>query len=262
MARPRKCRRICREPEYLLFRPDGIAVTESVILTLDEFEAIRLVDQENKTHEQCARMMDVSRTTVTEIYERARAKIADCLVNGKQLAIHGGDYRLCDGSVQSCCGCDCHHTDGQSGGAEIPKGENTMRIAVTHENGQVFQHFGHTAEFKLYDVQDGQITGQSVVPTLGSGHGALAGFLKLSHVDVLICGGIGGGAQIALREAGIQLYGGVQGNCDAAVEALLKDQLNYDPDARCDHHDHEHSEDHVCGEHGCGSHSCGSHSCH
>jgi len=260
MPRPRKCRRICREPEYVLFRPDGIAVRESVILTVDEFETIRLVDQEKKTHEQCALQMDVSRTTVTEIYERARAKIADCLISGKQLAIQGGDYRLCDGSAQKSCGCSCHRAKETAQGADIPKGENTMRIAVTHENGQVFQHFGHTAEFKLYDVENGQITGSSVVPTLGSGHGALAGFLKLSRADVLICGGIGGGAQMALKEAGIQLYGGVQGDCDAAVEALLRNQLNYDPEARCDHHDHEHGEGHACGEHTCGEHSCGSHS--
>lgn len=133
-----------------------------------------------------------------------------------------------------------------------------MRIAVTYENGQVFQHFGHTAEFKFYDVADGKITGEEVLSTLGSGHGALAGFLSMNRVDVLICGGIGGGAQNALKEAGIQFYGGVSGSADAAVLALLNGTLGYNPDVRCSHHDHEHGE----GGHTCGSHGCGSHSCH
>ncbi len=254
MARPRKCRRICQEPEYGLFRPEGAAAQETIVLSLDEFETIRLVDLEKKTHEQCAARMEISRTTVTEIYERARYKIADSLVNGKHLAIRGGDYRVCGGAEENCCGC-CR----RSAMADIPKGENSMRIAVTHEEGKVFQHFGHTAQFKLYDVEDGKVISTAVVPTLGSGHGALAGFLKLSHTDVLICGGIGGGAQQALQQAGIQLYGGVQGDCDAAVKAYLAGSLSYDPDVHCDHHDHEHGEGHICGEHGCGGHHCGQH---
>ena len=128
-----------------------------------------------------------------------------------------------------------------------------MRIAVTYENGKVFQHFGHTASFAIYDVENGEIKGSAVVPTLGSGHGALAGFLKNSRVEVLICGGIGAGAQAALKEAGIQLFGGVQGSCEEAVKALISGKLNYDPEVHCDHHDHEHGDDeHHCGEHGCG----------
>ena len=135
-----------------------------------------------------------------------------------------------------------------------------MRIAVTYENGQIFQHFGHTEQFKLYDAENGTIVAQQVVDTNGSGHGALAGFLKDAGVDALICGGIGMGAQNALAEAGIRLYGGVQGSADAAALALAQGKLTYDPDARCDHHDH-HGEGHDCGhhgeEHGCGHHSCG-----
>ena len=76
-------------------------------------------------------------------------------------------------------------------------------------------------------------------------------------VDTLICGGIGGGAQAALAEAGIKLYGGVSGDADAAVSALLSGNLGYDPNVHCDHHDHAHGEDgHTCGDHGCGKHSC------
>lgn len=132
-----------------------------------------------------------------------------------------------------------------------------MKIGVTYENGQIFQHFGHTEQFKIYDVQAGKITGSEVVDTNGSGHGALAGFLQAHQVEVLICGGIGAGAQNALAAAGIKLYGGVSGDADAAVEALLRDELAYNPDVQCNHHGEHHHEGGNCGSHGCGTHTCG-----
>lgn len=133
-----------------------------------------------------------------------------------------------------------------------------MKIAVTYENGQIFQHFGHTEEFKVYEVEDGKVVKSEVMGSNGSGHGALAGLLFNSGVDVLICGGIGGGAQNALAQAGIKLYGGVSGSADAAVEALLAGELDYNPNVKCNHHDHEHGEGHSCGSHEEG-HSCGNH---
>lgn len=131
-----------------------------------------------------------------------------------------------------------------------------MKIAVTYENGEVFQHFGHSAEFKVYQVNGKEIVSSEIVVTNGSGHGALAGLLSDMGVDVLICGGIGMGAQNALSAAGIKLYGGVSGSADAAVKALLDGDLSYDPDVHCDHHDH--GEGHSCGEdkHGCGGSGC------
>ena len=123
-----------------------------------------------------------------------------------------------------------------------------MRVAVTYDNGTIFQHFGHTEEFKLYDIENNEIVGEQVVPTMGSGHGALAGFLAAKGVDALICGGIGGGAQNALAQAGIRLFGGVSGSADEAVRALIAGNLGYNPDVHCSHHAHEHS----CGEHRCG----------
>lgn len=135
-----------------------------------------------------------------------------------------------------------------------------MRIAVTYENGMVFQHFGHTEFFKLYDAENGQIVRTQVVNTNSQGHGALASFLTQTKVDVLICGGIGSGAQIALAEAGIQLFGGVSGQADDAVRAYLDGTLGYDPNVRCSHHEHAHS----CGEHVCheNKHACSGNSCH
>ncbi len=134
-----------------------------------------------------------------------------------------------------------------------------MKIAVTYENGNIFQHFGHTEQFKIYTIENNMVSSSEVVNTNGSGHGALAGFLSANGVDTLICGGIGGGAQMALAEAGIRLYGGVSGSADAAVSALLAGDLGYDPDVKCDHHEHEHGEGHSCGSHGCGGGSCGNH---
>ena len=123
-----------------------------------------------------------------------------------------------------------------------------MKVAVTYENGNIFQHFGHTEAFKIYDIEDGRIAASRVEDTNGSGHGALAGVLKEWKVDTLICGGIGAGAQTALAEAGIRLYGGASGSADAAVEALLAGKLDYNPDVQCGHH----GENHHGG--GCGSH--------
>ncbi len=132
-----------------------------------------------------------------------------------------------------------------------------MRIAVTYENGMIFQHFGHTEQFKVYDVENGNIVKEEVIGNNGNGHGALAMLLAGQKVDVLICGGIGGGAQMALAEAGIKLYGGVSGEADAAVKALLDNHLDYNPDVKCNHHGEEHEHHGNCGSGGCGSHSCG-----
>ena len=135
------------------------------------------------------------------------------------------------------------------------KGDNTMRIAVTYENGNIFQHFGHTEQFKIYDAEDGKIVAEHIADTNGNGHGALAGFLSSMGVDVLICGGIGGGAQNALASAGIKLYGGASGSCDEAANALLRGTLVYNPDVQCSHHEEHHGGEcgHSChgDKHGC-----------
>ena len=131
-----------------------------------------------------------------------------------------------------------------------------MRIAVTYEDGKVFQHFGHTQQFKIYDVDNQKVVKSEIVDTMGSGHGALAGFLTNLNVDVLICGGIGQGAKNALASMNIKLYGGVSGEADDVVEALLNEQLEYNENVQCSHHEHGH--DHSCGEHHCGEnkHGC------
>ena len=129
-----------------------------------------------------------------------------------------------------------------------------MKIAVTYENGNIYQHFGHTETFKVYTVEDGKIVSSELVGANGAGHGALATLLAGEGIDVLICGGIGGGAQAALTERGIELCAGAEGDADEAVAAYLKGEL-VNTGANCHHHDDEHH----CGEHGCGEHE---HDCH
>ncbi len=255
MPRPRKCRKVCHMPKVCDFVPVGQDENQTaVVLTVDEFETIRLIDEQGFSQEECSSYMQVARTTAQAIYNTARAKIATALVEGMPLRIEGGDYRLCEGKedVCHCGGCQRHRYGDQF----QEKGEKQMRIAVTYEDGNIFQHFGHSEQFKLYDVEDGKIVNTQVVDTNGQGHGALAGFLTGAKADVLICGGIGGGAQNALAQAGIKLYGGVAGSCDAAVEALLANNLGYNPNVACSHHGH--GEGHSCGGHSCGEdkHGC------
>ena len=251
MPRPQKERFVCCQPRNDSFSPGSCPHGQPVMLTVDEYEAVRLIDLENCTQEECAAQMRVSRTTVQGIYSCARWKIADALVNGKKLIISGGDYATC-----KCCGEQCgrgflKQCSNRSCRKQQPGGTN-MNIAVAYENGNIFQHFGRTEQFKIYEIKDGKIAHSEIIGTMGNSHGALAGFLSSHKVDTLICGGIGGGAQQKLSEAGIRLFGGVSGSADEAVTNLLAGKLSYDPDVHCEHHDREHGDEgHSCGDHGC-----------
>ena len=223
MPRKQRCRWIGGYPDCWEFFPEETASKEPVIMSLDEFETIRLLDREGMTQEQCAERMGVARSTVTAIYDSARRKMAEALVDGKHLLIRGGNYRLKDQGTERI----------------IQKGTDSMRIAVTYENGEIFQHFGHTEQFKLYDVEDGKVTRAAVVDTNGSGHGALATFLQAFQVDKLICGGIGGGAINALKQAFILVVGGAEGDVREVAEAFLNNTLKLRENFRCSHHHHE-----------------------
>ena len=242
MARPVKSRKVCRLPVCWNFYGNG-GSGSGIMLTVEEYETIRLIDYMGLSQEECARQMDGSRATIQALYTEARKKLARFLVEGASLRIEGGNYILCE----------------QKDGG---KGEKKMKIAVAYENGQVFQHFGHTEQFKIYEVEEGKVVASMVVDTNGQGHGALGGFLAEQGVDVLICGGIGGGARNALAAAGIQLFGGACGDADAQVASFLSGNLNYDPDVMCSHHGEGHGEGHHCGGHHGGDHGCGNHGCH
>ncbi|SHL02601.1 Predicted DNA-binding protein, UPF0251 family [Selenomonas ruminantium] len=250
MSRPTKLKRIHALPAVSRFIPEAAGDNPPVAITIEEYECIRLMDYEGMTQEECARVMGVARTTVQALYVAARKRIAGCLVEARPLVITGGSFELCKA-------CSSHAPFRRL----VKEGsEHTMKLAVTYENGQIFQHFGHTSQFKVYTIEEGVIQESHVLSSNGAGHGALATLLQEADIDTLICGGIGAGAQNALANAGIALYGGVQGDADTAVHAFLDGKLAYDPAVRCNHHDH--GEGHTCGSHGCGGHGHGHGGCH
>ena len=124
MARPRKWRKICCLPENSRFGPLGVQCSSAppVVMTVDEYETVRLIDLESMTQEECAEKMHVARTTIQSIYALARNKIADSLVNGKVLLIDGGDFKLCDGGGSRCGGGGCRRH--RHGGNETPGNQN------------------------------------------------------------------------------------------------------------------------------------------
>lgn len=241
MPRPNKPKCVQKLPICQTYYPAGKENScHEIVLSVEEYETLRLLDYQGMTQAQCARQMGIARATVQSLYTEARKKTARFLVEGAGLCIRGGNF--------------CVEEPKEKNGSE--KGVFKMKIAVTYENGEVFQHFGHTEQFKVYTAEDGKILSSEIVDTNGSGHGALAGFLKNLGVEVLICGGIGGGARNALAEAGIRLFPGACGNADAQAEAFLAGSLNYNPDTMCNHHHHEGEGCHGHGEEG---HTCGGH---
>ena len=243
MPRPNKPKCVGKLPVCQKFVPaSGGEKFHEILLHVEEYETLRLIDYQGLTQEACAEQMKVGRATVQAMYTEARKKLARFLVEASVLRISGGSYVL-----------------KEEGEGKVQKGRNHMKIAVTYENGEVFQHFGHTEYFKVYDTEDGKILSSEVISADGFGHGALAGFLKDQKIQVLICGGIGGGARNALAEEGIRLFPGACGNADAQVEAYLAGSLEYDPDTVCSHHHHEDNGN--CSGHGHGDH-CGGHCGH
>ena len=243
-GRKEKPRRVGIVPEYVSFSPGGLDAPDErrVQLTLDELEAIRLIDLEGLDQRQAAERMCVARATVAAVYARARHDIADALVNGKNIAIGGGSVTLAPLATRAKPW--PHKLE------EDKLEEDMTRIAVTYEDGNVFQHFGRTQSFKLYDVEDGEVVTSQVVGAGGVSHGALAGLLAENGVDVLICGGLGGGALAALQRAGVCVYGGAQGPADDAVAAYLAGSMRQTDEASCGGHGH-HGHEGGCGHGGC-----------
>lgn len=241
-GRREKLRRVGIIPEYRGFTPDGLASGDAIDMTVDELEVLRLCDLEGLNQEAVAQQMGIARATVAAICSRAHRKVANALVNGRALIIEGGNIAYSPITTAT---------------AVWPAKEvDTMRVATTYDNGNIFMHFGRSEQFKIYDIQDGQVLNEQVVGTDGTGHGALAGLLANGGVDTLICGGIGGGAINALTQAGITVYAGAQGSCDACVEALIAGTLVQTGEATCDCHGHDNEHAHEHGE------SCGCHGHH
>ncbi len=130
-----------------------------------------------------------------------------------------------------------------------------MKFAVTCENNEVFQHFGHTPEFAVFETDGDKIVSETRLSCGTTGHGALAGLLSEGGIELLICGGIGGGAINALAQAGIQVVGGAEGPVRSVAEDYLTGKLVVREDYHCNHH---HNGEHNCHD---SDHSCGHH-CH
>ena len=248
MPRPNKEKRVCRLPKCQKFVPSdrGDAGQIVISMTVEEYECVRLIDYAGCNQEACAKYMGTSRATVQALYTSARKKLARFLVEAAVLKIGGGNFVVGLSAAEDSQGYLNSRID--------EKGDIHMKIAVTYDNGQVFQHFGHTQMFKLYEVTNQEVTATRLLDTNGNGHSALVTLLKANQVDTLICGGIGGGAKNALAEAGIELYGGACGDADAQVTSFLNGNLQYNPNIQCSHH----GEGHTCGSHEGRGHSCGS----
>ena len=225
-------------------------------LSLDELESIRLVDLEECDQQEAADRMAVSRGTIQRLLANAHRKVAFALLHGLQLGVSVEGL----GSAVQARACAVHERPCRYCCAQAQKQRQlrsvTMKVAVTcDENGKVFQHFGHTPAFALFEVVNGAIASEERVETNGTGHGALADFLAERGVERLFCGGIGGGAQAALAEKGIQISGGAAGDARQVVERWLDGSLLLNPNFQCHHHDGD-------GHHSCASKGCGGHHHH
>ena len=250
MPRPEKQRRICPLSGERRFDTEGNA--PALTIRADELEALRLCDLEELSQTEAALRMGISRGTLQRLLYSAHRQIAFALVRGRSIHLDPPTESRC--AQAGGCGKTCRFC--RKNRKTTKRGGKNMIIALTSSNGEVFQHFGHTPEFTIYETKGGELLGPRVVPTGEKGHGALADILDALGVEVLICGGIGGGAQMALDEIGVKVVGGASGKVADVVAAFLKGELEVNPDFRCHHHDHDAG--HKCGEHGCGEHRCGS----
>lgn len=222
MARPSKRKRIQKLPKYQYFYGENDQL--EIILTIEEYEVIRLIDYLGLSQSECANEMLISRSSVVSLYNNARKKLARFLIEGSLLQINGGHYFL-----------------------KNQEGKRKMKIAVTCVDGQVFQHFGHCPQFLVCHVENNQIISTEMLNTSNYGCHLLADYLYDHGIDVVICGGIGGGAKNHIQVKGIQLLPGASGDAYSQVESYIAGTLNYDPESECQHHkDDEH---HQCGHH-------------
>ncbi|MFA5612413.1 MAG: NifB/NifX family molybdenum-iron cluster-binding protein [Anaerolineaceae bacterium] len=242
MSRKPSLKTIRSAPAARVFCPSESNLSDTqgkIILLLEEWEALRLVDYMRLEQTVAALSMAISRQTVQMLLSSARTKLARAIVEGLPLRIQDNPKNT---SKQ--------HTP-------FMKRNTQMKIAVTTQHNQVFPHFGRTPEFSIVTAEDGKIVEENIIPAPAEGHGALIGFLVDQGVDVLICGGVGGGAVNSLRASGIQVYAGASGPVKEQVLSLLSGQLPQQGDADCDHHgEHDHEHHH---EHGHEGGDCGHH---
>ncbi|MBR5577774.1 MAG: DUF134 domain-containing protein [Lachnospiraceae bacterium] len=203
MARPKKYRKICHFPKTLTFLPVGNRSNkEPVILTIDEYETLRLIDREGRSQEECSTSMKVARTTVQMIYASARKKVADAIVEGRSLEIEGGDYDLCNGEKSYCSRQDCHKKMLYE---QYQKPEGITRIALAVREGVMAEEVEKASQIKLIDMKANQISHSHLLDFGYENQESLADYLHILHVDELICNGIKEHDRNGLEEIGIHL---------------------------------------------------------
>ena len=242
MPRPFKTRSIMEEPACCRFNPEKTGEQGSVILSLDEFEVIRKCDYERLSQENCATVMNISRTTVQRIYASARVKIAQALVLGKVLEIEGGPVNIIEQSPLSNMSFN-HKT-----------GENKMKIAIGLNGQNVADHFGHCNDFRIVEVENGVVVNQEELHDEVHVHQERPQFLKNKGVDVLIMKSMGKGAYNRLVALNIQCIDAQDKTADEALHAYLNKTLTSSLEATdcagCGDHNHEHKHSHEGHHHG------------
>lgn len=232
MARPKKCRKVCSLPRINAFVPKGCDASQKdeVILTVEEYEAIRLIDHQGFTQEECAKYMNIARTTVQQIYFDARKIISTSIVEGRILRIGGGHYRLCegDGDVYGCEKCRRHHVDG----VERGKGEiSIMKIAIpvdekTMETG-VCPSFGRAPYFMIYDTDKNDATFIENTAANASGGAGIkaAQFVVDQKPQALLTPRCGQNAGQVITAANIKMYKTIAGTAIENVKFFEKGEL-------------------------------------
>ena len=228
MPRPRKCRRVCNLPVYTDFIPLGVSTDKKVILTVDEYETIRLIDKNGLSQEECGQYMNIARTTVQQIYMNARKKIAEALVDGLALKIEGGDYCLCDGSgcysgCGSCMRKKCYFEKAQSaeGGKimkiAIPMDENKVDVCVSFARAPYFMIVSENgeSEIKINPAADAQ----------GGAGIKAAQFVVDCGADSIITVRCGENAAEVLKATDIKIYKSSAVNAMENVKMLMEGQL-------------------------------------
>jgi len=241
MARPRKWRRVCCLPDSSIFGPlDYAAKSNPVRMTVDEYEAIRLIDLEGFTQEECAERMNVARTTVQGIYIEARRKLASSLVNGRMLVIEGGEYRLCDGVAG--CGRGCRRQMGrgqvQSSVKQaereqkvVSNGGKEMKIAIPVDDksmaSTVCVSFGRAPYFLIYDVESktSEFLENTAAASAGGAGVRAAQFLVDKNVVAVLTPRCGENAASVLQAAGIKLYKTDSVSIEGSIDSFVKEKL-------------------------------------
>lgn len=237
MARPYKKRCVGQQPHNTQFNPQR-KTKDEIVLTLDEFETIKWIDVENLSQENCATVMNISRTTVQRTYASARKKIGFALVNSVSLKIEGGPIEISEPTPFK------EHIN--------EKGELTVKIAIGMSNNEVSGHFGHCNDFRIVDVVDGKVVSSEDIHDEVATHHERPKFLKNLNVEVLIIGGMGKGAYNRLLAEGIECLDSESKSIDEALNAYINNELNKTIEAHeCSghhghgkHHDHGHHHHH------------------